>query len=108
MVIKKGTNPVMGTGSFHDSINSIDINQKYTYGYAVHKEGSIVRIGYNNDGTWDEAANITNVIIYDTETDKISFGNVNDILTYESAGGSCDRIFVHWKYSEIMGCVIYK
>lgn len=108
VVIKKGTNPVMGTGSFHDSINSIDINQKYTYGYAVHKEGSIVRIGYNNDGTWDEAANITNVIIYDTETDKISFGNVNDILTYESAGGSCDRIFVHWKYSEIMGCVIYK
>lgn len=107
-VIRNGWKPTMGSGYFYDSLNSVDVEQKYTYGYAAEKEGSILRISYDGTNKWDEVANITSCIIYNTDNGDITFGSINDILTAEDVGDACDNVFIQWHYSDILCCVIYK
>lgn len=107
-VVRNGIKPTMGIGYFYDSLNSVDVEVKYTYGYAAEKEESLLRISYDDTDGRDEVANITSCIIYNRDNGDITYGNINDILTKDNVGDECDEIFIQWHYSDIYCCVVYR
>lgn len=94
--------------NYHTTDNSFDVSCKLTYGYAVEKGENLVRISYDLGGEWKEAAWLGNVMIYDKENNEFYTGTVKDILTYDTAGTQCDRIFLQYNYGQIYTAIVFK
>ena len=48
------------------------------------------------------------IYIYDTKTDTVTTGSIDDILDYKSSGSSCSQVFVQTRFSVVKGVVIYR
>lgn len=83
-----------------------------SYGYVYKTGEKVVCWGYN-PGDYDEAMDISSVkcMIYDKSQPKgfrLYTGTIDDIVGYDKAGSSCDRIFVRTSEGGLSFVMVYK
>ena len=87
--------------------------QDLSPGHVHSKNGNVFKLDFDNDGKWDQIADMTdyaaNIMVYDSQArgEKVRKGTVDDMKTIVDAGTG-SFVVMHTYYMRCWGLVIYK
>lgn len=80
-------------------------------GKVYYKEGPVIGLTANeaqpDQLIYCNLVSLPIIYVYDTKTDKITLGSIDDIADYPSAGESASTVFVQTNYTRVTNVVIY-
>ena len=88
-------------------------NARFVSGHVYSKNGNVFKLDFDNDGKWDQIADMTdyaaNIMVYDSQArgEKVRKGTVDDMKTIVDAGTG-SFVVMHTYYMRCWGLVIYK